>query len=194
MAEEKENTRDKREIEAVAKGKISSHPSGLRWLYKTFIATDIRTVAKDAWEDVIVPGIKATIWNGIGSMLGVDIRPSRRRKGDREDYGRYSSEGQSRSRRNRRDDDDDRNSRYDYRDIIFDTKSEAEDVLDRLIELTEEYDQASIADLFDLAGMSRKSQFTDNKWGWGKGDLDDARSRRVSGGYELVLPREKSLE
>lgn len=177
-------------MEAVAQGKESKNAPWYRRLLKTFIVTDIRTVAKDAWDDVVVPGIKSTIWNGIGSMLGVDIRPSRR-KGNT-DYGKYSADYKYGSRRNRRDDDDDRDSRFDYRDIIFDTKGEAERVIDKLCELTEEYGQASVADLFDVAGMSRKSTFIDNAWGWD--NLDEARSRRVAGGYELVLPRPKSLE
>ena len=195
MTETKESSRERKAAEPVVQGKVSTHPSGLRWLYKTFIATDIRTVAKDAWEDVIVPGIKATIWNGIGSMLGVDIRPSRRR-GGREDYGRYSSESKYGSRRHRRDDDDDRDSRFDYRDIIFDTKADAELAIDGLVERAEEYGQASVSDLFDLANMSSKSIFTDNKWGWTFRALDDydVRSRRVSDGWEIVLPRARSLE
>lgn len=186
MSEEK-----RKRTEAVAQGKSGSSTVWYRKLLKTFIVTDARTVAKDAWDDVIVPGIKSTIWNGIGSMLGVDIRPSKRRR-DREDYGRYSSDYKRSNRSNRRDDDADRDSRFDYRDIIFDSKAEAERVIDKLVELIDEYDQASVADLFDAANMSRNSTFVDNAWGWT--NLDDARSRRVSGGYELVLPKPKSLE
>lgn len=182
----------KKRAEKVADGKMATDTVWYRKLLRTFIVTDIRTVAKDAWDDVIVPGIKSTLWNGIGSMLGVDIRPSKK---GRTDYGKYSSGYKYGSRDHRRDDDDDRNFSGDYRDIIFDTKTEAERVLDELIELANEYDQASITDLFDLAGMSAYNrQFTNNAWGWPKGSLDDARTRRVSGGYELVLPKERSLE
>ena len=56
-------------------------------------------------------------------------------------------------------------------------------------ELLERFEVVSVADLFDMAGIS--CNYTDNKYGWT--DLRDARVARVSDGYVIRLPRATSL-
>lgn len=81
-------------------------------------------------------------------------------------------------------------ARHEFDDLILATRGEAEEVLDQLIELIELYDQATIADLYSLVGLS--GEFTDNKWGWY--DLSSASVRHVRGGYMLVLPRTQAID
>lgn len=81
-------------------------------------------------------------------------------------------------------------AQHDFEDVILPTRGDAMDVLDRLRELVEQYGQATVADFYDLVGIT--SQFTDDKWGWN--DLSRADIRHVRGGYQLLLPRTHPID
>lgn len=76
---------------------------------------------------------------------------------------------------------------YSYDDLIFDMRGDAEVTLSRMYELLGTYRAVSIADMFDLAGVTSPNGYTDNKYGWT--DLSEARVVRVNGGYIIDLPR-----
>jgi hypothetical protein len=78
---------------------------------------------------------------------------------------------------------------HDFTDIIIATRGEAEDVLDRMRDLINEYQVATVSDFFDLVGLT--GEFTDDKWGWY--DLRSATIRPVRGGYMFVLPRTQPI-
>lgn len=80
---------------------------------------------------------------------------------------------------------------YSYDDLIFSMRGDAELVLTRMYELLGTYRAVSIADMFDLAGVTSPNGYTDNKYGWT--DLSDARVIRVNGGYVIDLPRAQQL-
>lgn len=80
---------------------------------------------------------------------------------------------------------------YSYDDLIFNTRGDAEIVLEKMFELLNQYRAVSIADMFDLAGVSSPNGYTDNKYGWS--DLRDARIVRVNSGYMIDLPRAGQL-
>ncbi len=79
---------------------------------------------------------------------------------------------------------------HDFGEIIVATRGEAQDVIDALQELIEQFDVATVADLYDLVGIT--GEFTDNDWGWH--DLRSATVRHTRGGYLLVLPRTRPVE
>lgn len=74
--------------------------------------------------------------------------------------------------------------RYDFRDIILSSREEAELVLERLSDIIDQYEVASLADLYDLVGLP--TSHIDNKWGWSY--LTGAAVRQVREGYLLDLP------
>ena len=76
-------------------------------------------------------------------------------------------------------------SGYSYNDIILETRGEAEEVLSRLDELIETYKIATVADLYDLVGIT--GNYTDNKYGWT--NIRNAEAVRVRDGYVLKLPK-----
>lgn len=76
-------------------------------------------------------------------------------------------------------------SRSGYEDILYETRAQAEVVLDQLTALIEQYDVATVSDLYSLVGVT--GSFTDDKWGWTT--LAGARTRRVQEGFLLDLPR-----
>lgn len=82
-------------------------------------------------------------------------------------------------------------SRHDFDEIVLDSRSEAEEVIDRLFDLVSRYDSATVADLYELCGLS--SSHTDHKWGWT--DLRGATvSRLRNSGYLLDLPEPEPLD
>ena len=59
-----------------------------------------------------------------------------------------------------------------------------------MADLCETYGQVTVADLYDLVGIS--GSFTDNNYGWT--DMREASVRRVRDGYILSLPRPRQLD
>jgi hypothetical protein len=80
-------------------------------------------------------------------------------------------------------------AQHDFSDIILASRADAEDVLDRLRDLINQYEMATVSDLYDLVGLT--GEFTDDKWGWY--DLRSAAVQAVRGGYLLRLPRTQPL-
>ena len=79
---------------------------------------------------------------------------------------------------------------FDYDDIIFEKRGEAEDVLSRMDELISTYHMASVADLFEFAGLT--GPYTGNRYGWT--DIRSASVVRTKDGYMLKLPRALPLD
>ena len=185
--EKEEQRRVKRPVTTNVKVKEKKPRSKLA---EAFLGEEIDSLKDYIVYDVIIPAIKNTIVDSVsdavGMMFGVTPRGRRKDSG----YVSYSTYYKSGGRDRRRNDDADRNSRYDYRDITFASRVEAEEVLDNLRDLIEDYEEASVADLYDLCNIT--ADFTDNKFGWVS--LRNARVVRVRGGYELDLPRPRPLD
>lgn len=69
-------------------------------------------------------------------------------------------------------------------DIIVASKQDADTVVERLIDIVDVYEVASVADLFELLGLS--SSHVDHKWGWTH--LANIEVRQVREGYKISLP------
>ena len=78
---------------------------------------------------------------------------------------------------------------HNFDGIILESRREAEEVIDRLGDLIDNYDAATVSDLYELVGIT--GSFTDDKWGWT--DIRSAGIRRVREGYLLQLPRTEPL-
>ncbi len=154
---------------------------------------DDQSVADYILYDVLVPAAKNTISDivtgGIEMILYGERRGGSRMNRDRgRSYVNYS--GYS----TRRDNDRARNSSRVRRsardrvyndDIVLPTRGEAEQVIDSLLDIIDQYGSASIADLYSLTGID--SDFTDNSYGWT--NLSTASVSRTRDGYILNLPR-----
>jgi hypothetical protein len=80
---------------------------------------------------------------------------------------------------------------HEFDEIILESRAEAELVLEKLTDLIEQYDVATVADLYELVGIS--SSHVDQKWGWD--DIRDSGAERVrGGGYLLSLPKTKPVD
>jgi hypothetical protein len=79
---------------------------------------------------------------------------------------------------------------HDFDDVILESRGEAEDVLDRMRELISQFDAATVADFYDLVGIT--GNFTDDRWGWT--DLRSAKVTHVRGGYLISMPRTQPID
>lgn len=80
-------------------------------------------------------------------------------------------------------------ARHDFDEIVLNSRTEAEEVIDRLFDLVSRYDAATVADLYDLVGL--ESTHADFKWGWI--DIRGAGVARVRSGFLLDLPEPEPL-
>ena len=83
-----------------------------------------------------------------------------------------------------------RREAYDYNNIIFNSRGDAEAVLMRMDELISKYEVVSVADLYDLAGIT--GDYTDYKYGWT--DIRSARIERIRDGYIIRMPKALPLD
>lgn len=178
----------KKDIQPVAKAKTKKK-SEVKKFADVFIAEDITSVKDYIVNDVLIPAAKKAIsdiiTNGVDMILYGEAKGRDRRRdgGSRVSYTKYYDRDRDRDRdydRSRT-----RRSVYDYDDIILDTRGEAEDVLNRMDDLIDAYGMVSVADLYDLVGIS--GNYTDNKYGWT--NLRNAEVRRTRDGYLLKLPK-----
>lgn len=158
----------------------------------SILADDVKNVKDYILLDVLVPAFKNAITdivkNGCDMLIWGEVRHDKKKhcKTSRISYSDYYD-------RDRRDSRDYRSARsgYDFDDIILDTKAEGLEVLDSLEDVIEKYDQASVADLYDLVGLS--GNYTDYKYGWKNlRSADVVRTR--DGDYILKLPRAVALD
>lgn len=163
--------------------------SGLAKAGSIFVPGDVESVKSYILMDVLVPSIKRAIsdiiCNGINMLLGEPSRGKSGSPGAKVAYRQYYQDRDERPSYNRLR----AQAQYSYDDIVFETRGDAEEVLYRMEELLERFDVVSVADLFDMAGIS--CQYTDNKYGWT--DLRNAHVEHVRDGYIISLPRATSL-
>jgi hypothetical protein len=176
-----------KKVEKVIAGTVKSKKKGeLQKFADVFISEDVDKVKSYILMDVLIPAVKKAIsdivTNGIDMVLyGETGRTKKNSPGSKVSYRSYYDK-----RDERRDYDSPRTrTGYSYDDIILDNRGEAEDVLSKMDELISTYDFASVADLYDLVGIT--GNYTDNKYGWT--DIRSASVVRVREGYMLKLPK-----
>lgn len=178
---------ERRTEKVVSGGVRQRKKTGLSKAGSVFLPGDVNSIKDYILMEVLVPSIKRAIsdivCNGVNMLLG---EPERGRKGSsagaKVSYRQYYQQDDRRDRPRAR-------ASYSYDDIIFDNRGDAEEVLYRMEELLDRFDAVSVADLFDMAGMS--CNYTDNKYGWT--DLEGARVKSVRDGYIIDLPRATTL-
>lgn len=184
---------EREKLEPIANGKLRE-PSVAKKAKTAMFAEDAKSVGSYILWDVTLPAIKQTIsdivTNGVERMLFGDAAPRRRSAGSsigsRISYSSIARRGEldapgqpvrTISRRGR--------STFDFGEILLPDRTEGLEIIERMRDVIDRFGLATVADLYDLAGIS--SSYTDNDWGWD--NLADANVQRVRDGYVLVLPQ-----
>lgn len=195
-----------RKLEKVVSGKVTVKKKSFgKKFMETFVGTDVNSVSDYVIHDVLIPSAKDMVLDMLhvmadmakstleiaffGESKGRGTNYTRRNKG--KSYVSYDNASSSRRNSNSRDNRDRRDvsprnrARHNFDDIVLDSRGEAEQVLNILVDEIVEYDHVKVSDLYDLVGITQ--DYPDHKWGW-----DDLRSATTSavrgGGYRLNLP------
>lgn len=171
-----------KKVEKVVSGSVKSKKkNGLQKITNVFVPEDVDDVKSYIFEDIVVPAVKDIILDAVRAFLGVNgTSIGRSSTSSKVSYRKYYDD------RDRRDSTPARTrTGYDYDDIILETRGEAEDVLERMEELIDMYQLVSVADFYDLVGVS--GNYTDNKYGWT--NVRNASVVRVRDGYMIKLPK-----
>lgn len=177
---------EKKKVESVVTGKVTKKKNNVRKFTDVFVSDDVANVKDYVLMDILVPAIKKAIsdivTNGIDMILYGETGKTKRSTSasnvsyrgyyDRKDDERRYSGSRTRSG-------------YSYDDIVIETRTEAEEVLTRMDELIATYGVVSVADMYDLVGVT--CDYTDNKYGWT--NIRTAEVVRVRDGYILKLPK-----
>lgn len=179
-----------KKVEKIVKGTVKSKKkNSIDKLKDNFISEDAANIKTYVVMDVLIPAVKKAICdivkNGVDMILYGESGRSNRRPSEYVSYDRrYLDRGDPRFYKADR-----ARIGYSYDDIILETRGEAEDVLARMDELIEIYGMVSVADLYDLVGIT--GNYTDNKYGWT--NIRNAEPVHVRDGYMLRLPKVTSL-
>lgn len=196
---EKEAGRERPEIIQITKTEVVRKKPIGRKIKEAFVGDDAQSVGSYVLFDVIIPAAKSLVLDmftqGLERSLYGDSRGRSRLdrgRGGGVNYQKsYKGTAEPIGRRDdRRELSHRERSEHNFDDIILSNRGEAEEVLDRLQDLVNDYDVAAVADLYAMIGVT--PAFTDHKWGWTS--LQGARVDPVRGGYLLVLPRTVQLD
>ncbi len=189
---EQAKEKQERKVQKVVSGAAKTKENGGRKLASIFISDEASTVKDYVVNDVIVPNIKNIIVDAltgaIHRIFGVDgggrSGGSSSSSRNRVSYRRYYDDRRDDSR-DRRDDRYSDSHRWDCDDIVYPTRRDAEAVRDQMIEVIEEYGLISVADMYEMAGLT--SPHTSFKYGWTS--IRTSEIMHVRDGYIIKLPK-----
>lgn len=182
---------EKKEVTKVVSGNVKTKKKGAAGkMADVFISEDVSNVKNYIFMDVLVPAIKKAISDivrdGIDMILyGESGRSKRNSSGSKVSYASYY-DGDRKASHPR----SNNNARFDFEDIIFETRRDAEDVREQMEELIDHYGTVSVSDMYDMAGLT--APYTANKYGWI--NIRTAEPVRVRDGYILKLPRPMPID
>ena len=188
--QKKKEVSEEKKIEKVISGKVKTKKkSEIKKFTDLFISEDANSVWNYIVSDILVPSIKKTIsdivTNGIDILLNGEPSSKKKSSGSKVSYrSYYDSQHDYKSNISTK-------SRFDYDDIVFETRGDAERTLDLMQEIIDQYEFVSVADLYDMVDLV--APHTANRYGW-----TSIRSacviRETGGGYVIKLPRAKVID
>lgn len=191
--EQQEGQLPEKKIEKVVSGPVKTKKkSEIRKFTDVFVSEDMDSVKSYIFMDVIVPAVKKAIsdvvTNGIDMLLYGETggrNNTKKNSASRVSYRSYYD-----SQNDRRERPTTRMMGYEYDEIVLDNRGEAESVLDRMDEIVSTYGMVSVADFYDLIGVT--SKYTDNKYGWT--NISNAHIVRTRDGYMIKMPKALPLD
>lgn len=187
------DSKRKKKREAIVSGKVKEKKNGLRRAEEALISEDAGSVKDYLLWDVLIPACKDTLVDMIKKAADAIFYGDRRTHSNNIErrngttYVRYDKPSYESSYRGRNSESraPRYSSRFNFSDIVFESKNDAEAILDELVESTIRYGMVAVSDFYELAGL--EYTYTDYRYGWA--DLSRARVERVREGYVLYLPR-----
>lgn len=180
-------------VNKIIEGKVTTRK--IPW-YKRFahslVADDTQSMGDWVMQEVIIPSIRNLISDTVRGSTDRLLYGTARARGPArigERPGLRTRYDQMSDHEPRRMLSRDARARHDFNDVVLDSRTEAIEVIEALIDRVDRYQSATVADLYDLVGVT--GSFADQRWGWT--DLRTADVRQVRGGFLLDLPSPEPL-
>lgn len=177
---------EKEKVKPVVSGKTSLQKESLgQKIRKMFIPSDIKDIRTYAIEQILIPGAKDLVLSII--ELTFYGRTSRRvgsgivqRNQTNYSYISSSSQPLSRVTISRSD-----RATHNFRNVVYSSYEETENVISTLLDLVDRYGQATVADYYDASNI--ESDWASADWGWRS--FNKLESRRIADGYVIDMPQ-----
>jgi hypothetical protein len=173
-----------KKVEKIISGTAKAKKKGdIQKMLGVFLPEDMPNFKTYIWLGIVVPLVKKALSDTVDAILypGESGRTGKNTVASRVSYRNYYDKqndardyGASAVR-----------AGFNYDDVVVNSRGEAEDVLTRMDELISAYGLVSVADLYDLVGIT--GNYTNNKYGWT--DIRSAQVVPVRGGFLIKLPR-----
>jgi hypothetical protein len=187
---EQQSAEEREKAPKVVSGKVTKKKNEIRKMKDVFISEDAGNVKSYIVMDVLIPAIKNTILDIIIDSAKMVFGGGSRDKGrsvvDKVSYRNYYTSRDD----NRRPSTINSYSRFDYDDLVFESRGEAEAVIMQMDAMIEKYGYVTVGDLYDMVEMS--APYTANKYGWTS--VANAKAVPIRGGYILKLPKAAPIE
>ena len=193
---EREEKPEKHIEKIVLTGEVIQRPKPIGRKFKDiFLGGDLRTMSRFVLADVIFPSLRNLVFDagseGLKRLIYGDSVYARSRPTENRPIIQYNNpiRRDPRDPRSRAFLPDQphpyRQMRRESNDIILSSKEEAERILEKLIDIIDQYESVSLADLNEVLGLAQMSH-TDNKWGWTY--LTNVEIRQTRSGWLIDLP------
>lgn len=182
---EEAQVEERKKLDKIVTGNVKTRKKTGADKCKEAVKDKMKQAGNFVLKDIIIPGVKTAISKTFDILIwGEDA--GRKPGGIKPSYRSYYDQPYGGTRTNRSYDRVEPVARgFSYDEIIFDNRGEAEHVLTQMDELVSTYGMVSVADLYDLVGMS--CDYTYNKYGWT--NIRNARIERVRDGFLLEMPK-----
>lgn len=177
---------DKKDLHKIVSGKVLQRKSsGIHRFLHTIVSEDSGSIKTSVVNDIVIPVVKEAIANifANGSDMVNTLLFGESRKGRSNTSGLSSIsyrgyyEPKKPTATGR--------TTYDFDSIVIADRGEAEEVLDKLEEIIDVYGAATVADFYELLGVT--GSYTDNKFGWTDIHTSTIVRVRNDGGYGYVI-------
>ena len=177
-----------KKVEKVITGAATTKKKGeMQKFADVFISKDVSNVKSYILLEVLVPALKKAISDIVTNGIDMILYGESERTKKTSTASKVSYRGYYENNRDRRYADTPRaRSGFDYDDIIFSSRGDAEAVISSMDDIIDQFGFVSVGDLYDLADVST-TNYTVNKYGWT--DIRGAAPVRVRDGYVIKLPK-----
>lgn len=187
-----ETATEEKRAKKVVSGKVTTKENNTRKFAGLIVSEDASKVKSYVVLDVLIPAIKKAIsdivTDGIDMILYGESRGKKSRSSGGVSYrSYYDDRGRSGRDRGGR---EASLSRFDYDDIVFDTRGDAELVREQMVDILDQYGMVTVADMYDLAGLT--VPYTASKYGWF--NIRTSEVTRIHNGYILKLPKAMPID
>ena len=155
-------------------------------LSSLIIVEDVEKVAKEFFTDNLIPAAKDMFIEYLETVITGSSR-SRSGSSSRSRTSPYVSYNKTSARDTRRAMSYQARIAHDFDDLIFDSKRDAELVLEKMLDVLDQYEEVTVATLYFLSDI--RADHTDEKYGWTRLSPREAYVARVRDGWLLKLPK-----